>query len=115
MRQSRTQTPSVRFLKKRPEKGAPVIPPTATYTVATDVLFRELEGELVLLDTRSANYYSLNQTGTRVWHLLSSRTTIGDICEGLSSAYQLAEEELMADLIPFLQELQDVGLIHRQD
>lgn len=88
-----------------------MITSTSTYAVTNDVLFRELEGEMVLLDTSSATYFSLNETGTHVWRLVRSRATVEEVCQELATKYGLSQEEVMADLIPFLEELLEVGLI----
>ena len=87
---------------------------TMAYSVRPDVLSRELDGELVLLDTRSATYFSLNRTGTRAWQLLNAHTTVGDICETLAREYTIAQPQLMADLTPFIDDLLETGLIQRE-
>ena len=72
------------------------------YTVAKDVLFRELEGEMVLLDTRSATYFSLNETGSEVWQRL---------CQEMAKTYNLPQDKLMADLTRLLEDLLNACLI----
>ena len=46
--------------------------PTLTTRVAPhpDVVWRLVEGEVVLLNITSGQYYSLDEVGTRVWSLL---------------------------------------------
>lgn len=82
------------------------------YMVGPGVLYRELGGEMVLLDSRSGQYFSLNQTGTRVWELLRTGTTMEGICVALAKWYNMPEKQAMGDLVPFLEDLVNTGLIH---
>jgi hypothetical protein len=84
---------------------------TSKYTVTKDVLFRELEGEMVLLDKRSATYFSLNETGADMWRRLSGHATVEEVCQEMAKIYQVPQEKLMADLTRLLEELLKAGLI----
>jgi len=84
---------------------------TATYQVGPDVLYRGLEREMVLLDPGSAEYFSLNQTGTRAWELLQTGMSVGDVCGVLAEHFDVTPERVMEDLVPFLEELVASGLV----
>jgi Coenzyme PQQ synthesis protein D (PqqD) len=88
-----------------------MITSTATFTIPKDILARELEGEMVLLDPYAASYFSLNHTGTRVWQLLHEKVTVEEICQSIAEQYELSGEAVRTDLIPFLEELLQAGLI----
>ncbi|PYS79756.1 MAG: hypothetical protein DMF66_01655 [Acidobacteria bacterium] len=83
----------------------------ATYTITRDVLFRELEGEMVLLNKLSATYFSLNETGSEVWRRLSGHATVEEICQGMAETYHIPKEKLVADLTQLIEELLNAGLI----
>ena len=56
-------------------------------TIPETVLFRDLDGEAVLLDTVSGRYFGLNEVGTRMWALLQFHGEIEAVCrdrKGLS-------------------------------
>ena len=72
---------------------------------------RELEGEMILLDVPSATYFSLNETGTQVWSLLQAHATVEKVCDEVARKHSLPAEQMMSDLIPFLEQLLDAGLI----
>ena len=40
-----------------------------------DVVFRDLDGEAVILDLVSGTYFGLNEVGTRVWRLVDEGAT----------------------------------------
>jgi hypothetical protein len=88
-----------------------VTPAGARYAVPDDVLSRELEGEMVLLHTRSSTYFSLNRTGTRVWRLLAGSASLGEVGQSLAPELGVSPERLAADLEPFVRELVEAGLI----
>jgi len=88
-----------------------MITSTATYMPSSGVLCRELDGEMVLLDIESATYFSLNDTGTRVWRLLESRATIEQVCATIAGEDAIPQEQMLSELIPFIEELLDTGLI----
>jgi predicted PhzF superfamily epimerase YddE/YHI9 len=80
-------------------------------TVASDVLWNEVEGELVLLDLNSEKYFGLDETGTAIWKAVTRAPTIEDAYQELSAIYEVEREELRADLKSLLQELIDRGLL----
>jgi hypothetical protein len=88
-----------------------MIAPNVSYVPSSGIMCRELDGEMVLLDVESATYYSLNDTGTRVWRLLESRATIGQVCETIANEDEIPHEQMLSELVPFIEELLDTGLI----
>ena len=84
---------------------------TSTYTLVRDVLFQELEGEMVLLASSSALYFSLNRTGTDVLRLLNNHMTVEEVCKRLAKEYDVSQEKLVTDTIEFLKDLIEAGLV----
>jgi hypothetical protein len=85
--------------------------PTTRFRPRPDVLSRELEGEAVLLDLATGQYYSLNPTGRRIFELCNGEHTVPAIREILRREFDATEEELEADLMALLSELESRGLI----
>ena len=54
---------------------------------ASDVAWREIDGEVVLLDLKASIYISVNTTGTVLWKLLAQGATRGQLIEGLMSTF----------------------------
>ena len=80
-------------------------------TIPTDVMSRQVGDECVLLHLASGNYYGLGAVGARLWRLLSEGQTIGAACETLMEEYEVAPDQLAADIDRLLRELADRGLI----
>lgn len=80
-------------------------------SIARDVVFREINGEAVLLNLQTGQYFGLDEVGTAIWSLLASRRTVHAVLEGLAERYEAPRERLEADLGRFLELLRDRELI----
>jgi hypothetical protein len=76
-----------------------------------EVVSREVEGELVLLDLESATYFGLNQVGSRVWTLVSELGSLRKVCEAMEREYAVPREQLERDVLSLARELRDKGLL----
>jgi len=81
-----------------------------TLRIRTDVVFRQLDDEAVLLDLKSGTYFGLNPVGTRIWQLLGERAALSSVLETLSGEYDVPRDELERDLLGLGRELCDRGL-----
>ena len=84
---------------------------TTRVTVPESVLFRDLDGEAVLLETASGRYYGLDEVGTRMWSLLQIHGETGAVCRALLAEYDVSEERLRTDLEKFIETLAARGLL----
>ena len=75
------------------------------------VVFQEIGGEAVLLDLASEKYFALNPVGTRVWTLIGEGAPLQSAYETLLGEYDVAPEQLEADLIALIDELAQAGLV----
>jgi hypothetical protein len=75
---------------------------TTRVTVPESVLFRDLDGEAVLLETATGRYYGLNEVGTRMWSLLQFHGEIEAAYQDLLGEYQVPPQELRQDLLDFI-------------
>jgi hypothetical protein len=80
-------------------------------TVPESVLFRDLDGEAVLLETSTGRYYGLNEVGTRMWSLLHLHGEIEAVCRALLTEYDVPEARLREDLARLLEALSSRGLV----
>ena len=69
------------------------------------------DNNVVLLNAERGNYYSLDDTGLRIWELLGAETTVAELCEHLSKEYDISLTDCLADTISFCQRLRDENLI----
>jgi hypothetical protein len=69
------------------------------------------DDNVVLLNAQRGNYYSLDNTGLRIWELIEAETTLAELCERLSKEYDVPAEDCLSDTIRFCQQLRDENLI----
>jgi hypothetical protein len=80
-------------------------------TVPDHVMFRELDGEAVLLNLENEAYYGLDRVGTRMWIVLEASDSIADAHTQLLAEYDVDAHQLKTDMIELIEELREHGLI----
>lgn len=75
------------------------------------VVFREVAGEAVLLDLDSQRYFSLDETGTRMWALLAETGSTAAVRRRLLAEYEADEATLARDLDELVDRLAAEGLV----
>ena len=83
----------------------------ASVRVAEDVVFRELDGEAVILNLQSGVYFGLDAVGTRVWQLCKEHAAIRLVCQAIQNEFDVSAETLQVDLLSLLGELSANGLV----
>jgi hypothetical protein len=81
------------------------------------VLVRFLDRESVLLNLETERYFGLDETGTRMWQVLTTAPTIEAAFQELHNEYDVDGDLLRDHLTELLGRLVDNGLlqIHRAD
>ena len=80
-------------------------------TFADTVFAQEVDGEMVLLDMNSENYFGLDAVGTDIWQAMQEKETLQEVLETLLEQYDVEEEVLKKDLLNFVDKLQESGLV----
>lgn len=76
-----------------------------------DVVFREVEQEMVLLNLGTGSYYGLDPVGSRMWDLLAEKKNIREVLEIMLQEYEATTEDLQRDILHLVQELKTRGLV----
>ncbi len=74
-------------------------------SIPDNVMFRELEGEAVILDLDSERYFGLDAVGTRMWHLLTSCESIDQAHGALLEEFEVDADTLKADIEELVEDL----------
>jgi hypothetical protein len=82
---------------------------------AANVLVRDLEGELVLLNLVSESYFGLDEVGARMWTVLTESHSLAEALATLTAEYEVAASDLEADLRALISSLRDAGLAELHD
>lgn len=81
------------------------------YTISSNSLYQELDGEAVILNTKSGQYYSLNEVGTRIWELLSEGLSKDEIVSAITEEYEVSPEQAVRDVSELIKDLITSGLV----
>jgi hypothetical protein len=83
--------------------------------IPAHVIFRELQGEAVVLNLENERYYGLDDIGTRIWSLLAQSTTLNDVYETLLGEYDVDPDSLHRDITALIEQLQEQDLVILSD
>ena len=78
---------------------------------APTVIARDLGEELVLLDTRDEQYYSLDEVGAFIWQLIDGQRTVADLAAAVAAEYDAPEPTIREDTLEMLEHLAGEQLI----
>ncbi len=79
--------------------------------ICDDVVFQNLQGELVLLHLKTNVYCGLDSIGTRIWQFLEEGKSLGEVVQLLLDEYEVAESQLTQDLLNLTRTLQEKELV----
>ncbi|MFQ5678753.1 MAG: PqqD family peptide modification chaperone [Gemmatimonadota bacterium] len=71
----------------------------------------DLGGEVVVLELGAGKYFGLDDVAARVWSLLQSPITVGELESALLAEYDVDARRCAEDLDAFLRELADRNLV----
>jgi hypothetical protein len=83
--------------------------------IRPDVLARNVGDETVILDLASGTYFGLDPVGARVWTLSQRGSTLAEICDTLVAEYDVARDQLEADVVRLAGELRAQKLVDLVD
>ncbi len=85
-------------------------------TLGEDVVYTVLDDkQAVLLHMSETAYFSLNQTGARIWQLLEQQKSLGEISVTLADEYDVSLERSQQSVLNLVQELAVANLLSLQE
>ena len=81
-----------------------------TFTRSKDAVFRDLDGEAVILDLQSGTYFGLNAVGARIWQLMEHHGGLRAVLDDLCREYEATPEVLERDLLALVSHLEQARL-----
>jgi hypothetical protein len=80
-------------------------------TIHEDAVFRELDGEAVILQLEAGMYYGLDAIGTRLWQLIEAHGQLRPVLEAASAEFDVAPAVLERDLLELVSALAEKRLV----
>ncbi len=87
--------------------------PGPSHRVASDVRFRPVFDEGIVIRQRAAEVLVLNEVGTRILELLAKERTLGEIRDTLTAEFDTAGTSVDQDVDDFVAQLEAAGVIER--
>jgi hypothetical protein len=85
--------------------------PRSLVTRHPDLIAAEADGEVLMLDVESGNYFGLNEVASFVWLQLETPLTVAELCDRVQSEFEVDETRCLADLIAHLTAMVAEGLV----
>jgi Coenzyme PQQ synthesis protein D (PqqD) len=82
---------------------------------AKDLLFSQLDDELLAIDAQAGYCYSLNESAGRVWDLIATPMSLDAVCAQLRQEYEVDEQTCLREVTTLLRGLCDAGLVQLND
>jgi hypothetical protein len=84
---------------------------TTALRAGDHTVYRELDGEAVILNLDAATYFGLDATGTRIWQLIEAHGRLDAVLAALADEYDASTDTLRADLFRLASQLVDKHLL----
>lgn len=86
--------------------------PDRYHARTTELSWREVEGEIVLLDERDWTYLHLNGTGATIWKVLAGEgATVDAVVDAVTAEYDVERATAEQDARALLEQLSERGLV----
>ena len=79
--------------------------------VPDEVIFRELDGDAIILNLATGIYFGLDAIGARMWMLFARSEPLGRVVGALADEYDIDRASLERDVLDLVSELMTKGLV----
>jgi len=84
---------------------------TAKIKVLKHMEVTDLAGEKVMVDFEQGKYFMIKGVGNDIWDMLADDVAVEDIIKKLLAEYEVTEEICAAEVLDFLNNLENIGMI----
>lgn len=78
------------------------------------VAWRDIEGEITILDKEAGEFFHLNSTASRIWHLLQDGMDVNAMEKDLDERFEAPDRPLRGEITGFIGELSAKGFIKQK-
>lgn len=83
----------------------------STVRIKEDVLFNDLQGEVVILELETGTYFGLDPVGSRAWQLIQEFGCLESVRDVMLQEFEVSAERLWEDLHALVTRLRESGLV----
>lgn len=85
--------------------------PTTLFVRSDNPLVAAVDGEIVMLDPATSQYFGLDGVGARIWELCAQPQSLASLVAVLTEDYDVDGSTCMAEVQAFVADLQSAGLV----
>jgi hypothetical protein len=76
-----------------------------------DIVASDIDDEKVMMSVEKGQYYGLEPVGSRVWELIEKPIKVSELINALLGKYDVDRETCEKDVLAFLEELHEAGIL----
>ncbi|PWQ92596.1 PqqD family peptide modification chaperone [Leucothrix pacifica] len=77
-----------------------------------ELLAVDMDGETVMMDMESGNYFGVNSVGSHIWEALEDENHVAAIIETVNSQFEVGTEDTVQDdVLAFLSDMVEQKLV----
>jgi hypothetical protein len=82
-----------------------------TVTQSPNLVTSKIGEEVVMMFLEKSAYYSLDEIGSYIWQSIQTPVQVSQLCHQLSERFEVKSEQCRADVLPFLNQIYQEGII----
>ncbi len=79
--------------------------------INSNIIAKDLQGEMVLLNKENGDYFTLNSMGSEVYNLISDGMETGDIIDLLFERYEIEHDKLRTDILAIIDDMKKKNIL----
>lgn len=83
------------------------------FAISPQLMHETIEGETIMINSVTGNYYSLDRVGSDIWHGIELSASIGEIVIFLDARYEAPRDDIESAVLGFVAELEREDLVVR--
>jgi hypothetical protein len=88
-----------------------VLTPDAVIVATKEQVSCDLGNEAAILGMKNSVYYGLNPVGAAIWRLLQQPRSVSELCDAVTSEYDVSTEQAEDDILNLARQLMSEGLV----
>jgi len=77
----------------------------------SNLVFNQIEGEVVMLSLETSAYYGMDKIGSRIWELMEKPVSFSKILSHLMEEYNVSKEQCSTETKDFINKLIEKKLV----
>ncbi len=84
-----------------------------TFKTSENIAWRNVNEEVVILNLKSGEYFTLNDVGQFVWLAVADQKNMEEIRQKVVDAFDVSPKKASEDIEEFISRMLDEGLLHK--